>query len=413
MSSQMLTFFMFMTLVLYCGASSIFKIDPDEISTIEELVGARGFVVQPHQVLTRDGYILKIDRIVTPNFNPRTYNLYRKPVLAAHGIFLDTAMFLINSPQLHSNVSKCGDTLAFCMLMSGRYDMWLLNSRGNGRSMEHVKYSPKDDQFWRFSMDQMAEYDLPATIELVRRRTGHRKIGYLGFSQGAAQMFALLSQRPEYSEVIHPFVAWAPAVFVGSSNSLISIFSRILHPLFIQAGGLFPLGDPLQRALIQWVICRSKIGQQMCHLAIDKVTSFGNTNATRIPTYSHFMMTYSSNWVAAHLGQNSQHNVFRRLSYPTVGENIQKYGSPTPPHYPLWNIAKSMKIHIFYGATDPVVNAVDVEKLIRLLRKYGLHYVTGHKVPLPRWGHADYFLSPLAGRLVYDETLAYFDRYYY
>lgn len=50
--------------------------------------------------------------------------------------------------------------------------------------MKHVNMTTESPGFWHFSMDEMAKYDLPAVINLVRNKTGHKTVGYVGHSQG-------------------------------------------------------------------------------------------------------------------------------------------------------------------------------------------------------------------------------------
>ena len=54
------------------------------------------------------------------------------------------------------------------------------NSRGNTWSRAHDTVSADDPSFWDFSWDDMAEYDLPATIAAVLRLTGQSRIGFVG-----------------------------------------------------------------------------------------------------------------------------------------------------------------------------------------------------------------------------------------
>src|SRR5699024_8214219 len=59
-----------------------------------------------------------------------------------------------------------------------------LPRRGNRYSQKHVSMNTSSPGYWHFSFDQMTQYDLPAVIDLVRNKTGHKSIGYIGHSQG-------------------------------------------------------------------------------------------------------------------------------------------------------------------------------------------------------------------------------------
>jgi len=44
--------------------------------------------------------------------------------------------------------------------------VWFGNIRGNKYSMKHTKFDPSERKFWEYSMDEMALYDLPDTIDV-------------------------------------------------------------------------------------------------------------------------------------------------------------------------------------------------------------------------------------------------------
>lgn len=50
--------------------------------------------------------------------------------------------------------------------LSLRYDVWFGNARGNKYSMKHLKCKPDSRDFWDYSMDEFALYDLPDTINV-------------------------------------------------------------------------------------------------------------------------------------------------------------------------------------------------------------------------------------------------------
>lgn len=62
-------------------------------------------------------------------------------------------------------------SIAFTLAESG-FDVWLPNSRGNKYSRDHRYMDTTNPKFWDFSFDEMAKYDLPATIEFILKTTG-------------------------------------------------------------------------------------------------------------------------------------------------------------------------------------------------------------------------------------------------
>lgn len=388
----------------------VINLDPDETATFSGLINSRGYQLEEYHVLTADEYILTLHRVVPPAYDPFTYSITRKPVLAMHGIFNDATYFYYNSPHLTSNNSYCGDNFGFCMLKTGRYDLWSANSRGNGRSTRHLRYTEKDKRFWKFSWDHMAEYDLPAIIDFIRARTSHRTIGYVAFSQGAAQMWALLTLRPEYASVIRPFINWAPAVFIGRATSIIGEPLRRIWQIAMPPGRFYPIGNQIGNSLQQWYICRTEAGANFCSGLIDALFGPSNVNVTRIPTYANWGPNPSSNWQVAHFGQNGQSGRFKRFDYCTEAENMIKYGTPTAPDYNFKRIPRGFKTIVMYGPSDAVVVPRDVQQLIGELKGAGLD-VTTHKVASKKWSHWDFMLGLNSGLYVNDDTLRYLDMY--
>ena len=67
------------------------------------------------------------------------------------------------------------------------------NNRGNRYSRNHTSLDPDvHQQFWDYSFEEMANYDLPAVFEFVIAKTGVETVTYIGHSQGTIQMFAAL-----------------------------------------------------------------------------------------------------------------------------------------------------------------------------------------------------------------------------
>jgi lysosomal acid lipase/cholesteryl ester hydrolase len=49
--------------------------------------------------------------------------------------------------------------------------------------MKNVNYNPSDAEFWDFSWDEMAKYDLPTHINYVLSYTGASTLSYIGHSE--------------------------------------------------------------------------------------------------------------------------------------------------------------------------------------------------------------------------------------
>lgn len=148
-------------------------VDHDFRLEFEDIVKENGFGFENHYVVTDDGYILSVFHIINPHSEPNA-----PAVFMQHGI-IDTAdCFIMNHPD---------ETSAFVFSRAG-YDVWLGNSRGNRFSRKHTHLNPDSwnpqerKEFFDYSFQEQAEYDLIPMIDLVRAKTGQDKVTYVGHS---------------------------------------------------------------------------------------------------------------------------------------------------------------------------------------------------------------------------------------
>lgn len=121
----------------YAFYSDVFgPTDPDSSMSVSQLVESRGFALEQYTIATDDEYLLTVHRIVPRHYRPDEYNKARRPVLVSHGLFGSSTDFLINSPHLrpmanssNSSSSIYGNNFGFALLQTGRFDVWLTNSR--------------------------------------------------------------------------------------------------------------------------------------------------------------------------------------------------------------------------------------------------------------------------------------------
>ena len=79
-------------------------------------------------------------------------------------------------------LNTANQSLAFTLAARG-HDVWLANSRGTKYGLRHETLTPDQSEFWDFSFEEMASYDLPAVVDLITNCTG-KTIHFVGHSQG-------------------------------------------------------------------------------------------------------------------------------------------------------------------------------------------------------------------------------------
>ena len=178
---------------------------------IAEIADAYGYLIREFLVTTRDNYLLVIHKLEKKG---RMQNSFNKVAYFQHGLLTNSELFLLGS--LKEKI------LPFWLLDAG-YDVWLGNNRGNKYSRKHSFISPEEPDFWDFSLDEYAMYDIPDTLTYIWTfYGGQKKITYFGFSQGCAQFLASLSLKPSLNEIINVFVGLSPALIPSNLN----------HPIF-------------------------------------------------------------------------------------------------------------------------------------------------------------------------------------
>eukprot|EP00045_Choanoeca_perplexa_P005988 m.50183 g.50183 ORF g.50183 m.50183 type:complete len:442 (+) comp13399_c0_seq1:228-1553(+) len=216
---------------------------------VAELIELYGYTWEQHVCQTQDGFSLVLYRVKP---NRKMTSVSSKPVvLLQHGLMQCCEVYVTTAHGL-----------AFQLVDQG-YDVWLSNSRGNKYSCKHANLKPIDAKFWDWSLDELAGYDIPATIQYILDQTKQTKLNYVAFSQGTALGFACFSTRPEVAEKVSLFIALSPAakakgLSVGMLQTFVHLAPQSLYLFF----GV--------RALMPWVhVWRSALSREMFAKLID------------------------------------------------------------------------------------------------------------------------------------------------
>ena len=139
------------------------------------------------------------------NVRGNTFSRYS----ASNHADIDTTSFYITQKR-HAwscNLSRVTLQLLYAHKTSGQAIVPCMHSvisNGVTCCRKHAHWSPSDVEFWAFSWDEMAAYDLPASIDYILAATGAASLGYVGHSQGTTMGFAALASQPDLAQKVQP-----------------------------------------------------------------------------------------------------------------------------------------------------------------------------------------------------------------
>ncbi|XP_057591928.1 lipase member N isoform X2 [Hippopotamus amphibius kiboko] len=360
------------TTYLICGilnACGLFNFEkeanPEVWMNISEIITYNGYPSEEYEVTTQDGYILSVNRI--PHGRRDTSSTGVRPVVyLQHALFTDNAAWLEN----YANGS-----LGFLLADAG-YDVWMGNSRGNTWSRRHKTLSVNDEEFWAFSFDEMAKYDLPGIIDFIVNKTGQEKLYFVGHSLGTTIGFAAFATMPELAQRIKMNFALGPTISfkypTGIFTSFFLLPSSTIKRIFGTKG--FFLGDKLRKSP-STKICNNKILGVICSEFLSLWAGFNkkNMNASRMDVYMSHAPTGSS------------------------VQNILHIKQSRPPLYDM--TAMKVPTAIWIGGNDVLVTPWDVARILPQIRNLCYFNL------LPDWNHIDFIWGLDAPQRVYSKII--------
>jgi pimeloyl-ACP methyl ester carboxylesterase len=334
-----------------------------------QVITDEGYPYEQHACITKDGYVLTMDRIA----NHQSRNI----VYFQHGI-LDSGYAWVGNGVSHS--------LAFRAYSECDADVYLGNFRGNGLTPGYLATKNKVParKFWDYSFDEHAFYDVRAFLEkIVQLKDQELKgqkytITVIAHSMGAGSILAYLvhsklTNQPHHidrtillspagshtampkllyfsSFLIEPTYKYLPIYYLG----LTSKTTKILVSKLVQDIN----NHPATRSLFSSVASRFLLGGQ------------SNNNPFQ---YVHNLVYHTFNGtsvkVLVHLMQMNRSKHFQSFDYGAE-ENMNKYGTKTPirfmEHYDLIDIP----VHVVYGDDDRVIPKEDVTRHYNALHKF-------------------------------------------
>lgn len=361
-----------------------------------KFLNSLGLKSEAHEVLSKDGYILRIHRII-----PRNRTEYA-PVLMLPGMPVGSSCFYATR----------NNSLAFNLVNSG-CDVWISNPRGNRYSAKHKKLKVNDPRYWDFSFHEMAINDLPAMIDYILKNTRKKKLVTISHSEGGSSLAALLSTNPEYNNKISQNHLLAPSIYMENFPHVMA--KTFLNPI---VAGFFDyqktydqlINNFLIKSVYNQFISRLSLCAQQTELLPVCSAFFEWFCGEKQPTSGHntdwkdFFTTFTKLAVSdtmglkkiLHYSQLMESGKFRQFDYGREG-NLDKYGTFEPPDYDLTLITAPS--FIYGGDRDGFVSADDLKRFeseIRNTKKYKI---------IPTYSHCDFLTAKNAKFSVYKDIV--------
>ncbi|BFZ17317.1 hypothetical protein BsWGS_20356 [Bradybaena similaris] len=337
------------------ASHSLLREDPEVHMNATQLITSKGFPCENYYITTEDGYILNILRI--PHGRNKTQNRGSRPVvILQHGLLGSCTHFLSN---------PVNESLAFILADAGA-DVWLGNSRGNFYSCNHTRLNPKERQFWQFSFDEMATYDVPAMVNFVVATSGVDQVYYVGHSQGTTIGLIAFSKYADVAAKIKHFVAMAPVARIGNTKSPIRLLAPLAKEIeaFLEVFGHGQINvDPAIMRFLAGSLC-SKWGSILCENFLFVLCGFDykSFNKTRMPVYVAHNPSSTSVHDILHWAQMINSKNFQHFDYGSANQNMAHYNQTTPPLYDPTKV--KVPVAVFRGGHDWLADPQDVAWLL-------------------------------------------------
>ncbi|KAI6199159.1 Lipase [Aphelenchoides besseyi] len=369
-----------------------FIVNPEAEMTVPQIIRYWGYPVEVHHTTTRDGYILELHRI--PHGRHETGNvLTNKPVVfLQHGLLCTSSVFVLNLPH---------QSLGF-MLADAGFDVWLGNNRGNSYSNGHKNTKITRSEYWKFSWDQMAKYDLPAMIDYALNYTQQSQLYYVGHSQGTLIMYSKLSLADGFGKKIKKFFALAPVSTLKNVRGLFKHLGERSYEQLLLFTALFGDQEFLPSTILtRWLtelVCTST--NQVCEnfLFLTSGPDTQQMNKTRIPIYLAHSPSGTSIRNVLHYCQMIRNKEYQQLAFDYgKSENLKAYGMVVPYDYDISKIT-GVQMYLYYSTKDWLATPEDIEQF--LLKKLPRSW-TVEVNKLDNYNHNDFLWAISAPEKIY------------
>uniref|UniRef100_A0A8C2QK60 Lipase n=1 Tax=Cricetulus griseus TaxID=10029 RepID=A0A8C2QK60_CRIGR len=360
---------------------SIPHVDPEANMNVTEMIRYWGYPSEEHMIQTEDGYILGVHRIPHGRKNH-----------SHKGMVFSVARSPVNWVSNVANSRRCKlrDNSSFVLPCMGPWK-WV-----------HTTFKVP----LIFFFDEMAKYDLPASIYYIVNKTGQEQVYYVGHSQGTTIGFIAFSQIPELAKKIKMFFALAPVVFLNFALSPVIKISKwpevIIEDLFGHKQ-FFP-----QSAKLKWLsthVCNRVVLKKLCTNVFFLICGFNekNLNESRVNVYTSHSPAGTSVQNLRHWGQIAKHHMFQAFDWGSKAKNYFHYNQTCPPVYDLKDML--VPTALWSGDHDWLADPSDVNILLTQIPNLVYHK------RLPDWEHLDFLWGLDAPWRMYNEIVNLLRKY--
>ncbi|XP_065225607.1 gastric triacylglycerol lipase-like [Planococcus citri] len=358
----------------------------DTYLTPLKIVRKHGYPSEAHAVKSQDGYILELHRI--PHGKSGPGDKKRTPIFIHHGLLSSSIDWIVNGPD---------KSLGYRLADEG-YDVWLANARGNRFSRSHVRYSPRQKEFWDFSFHEMGFYDLPAAIDHILEMTGEEQVIYIGHSLGTTVFYVMASTLPEYNKKIKFQISLAPVTAITHTTSayrlLVPQAKMLINMLDWYNKGAFLENDVVTRVFMNFYYGDANVLYSIFGKDPDQF------NTTLFPIISSNFPAGTSGKNLIHCAQLISTGTFSHYDYGKT-ENNRRYGSSVPPKYNINKI--NVPVRLYSGENDLLSNPIDTKLLYQKLAKpLGLK-----RINYDKFNHVDFLWANDINQLLNDEIIEF------
>ena len=293
----------------------------------------------------------------------------------------------------------------------------------------HIKYNTTQEEFWNFSIDQMAAFDIPAMINYTVSLTKQSKIFFFGHSQGAMVLFARLSSDMDLSSKIKLFLAVGPVAHLSNLIGPIKYVAEFGLDRWFELFGRkdFLPSNALTQDIADKLCGHFWIDEILCKNGINIISGpSDNLNTTRIPVYlSHckYFLIKKTKYILKikkktlfqfqdpagtstktinHYSQLVVNKKFQMYDYG-AHDNLIFYNQSTAPIYDIRKI--QVPVALYTGGSDWLADLNDVN----ILRQSLPNIVDDYTVE--GWDHSDLVWATNATLVYYKRMIQFMSKF--